>query len=64
MPPRSRRPYGASSNRRMPKTARPVVWEGCGAQSPHPDPIASAAHPDSPPCAPRDHCVRPPGRES
>ena len=48
MPPRSRRPYGASSNRRMPKTARPVVWEGCGAQSPHPDPIKRIA-PRSPP---------------
>ncbi|MGI8603384.1 MAG: hypothetical protein ACR2OZ_10330 [Verrucomicrobiales bacterium] len=25
----------------MRKTARPVVWEGCGAQSPQPDPIPS-----------------------
>ena len=29
----------ARFNRRMPKTARPVVWEGRGAQSPRPDPI-------------------------
>lgn len=27
------------TNRRMRKTARPVVWEGAGAQSPAPDPI-------------------------
>ena len=31
---------GAAFNRRMRKTARPVVWEGAGAQSPAPDPIA------------------------
>jgi hypothetical protein len=30
----------AAFNRRMRKTARPVVWEGAGAQSPAPDPIA------------------------
>ena len=29
----------AAFNRRMRKTARPVVWEGAGAQSPAPDPI-------------------------
>ena len=27
----------------MRKTARPVVWEGAGAQSPSPDPIVSSA---------------------
>ena len=30
----------AAFNRRMRKTARPVVWEGAGAQSSAPDPIA------------------------
>src|SRR6266576_1588198 len=30
---------GACFNRRMRKTARPVVWEGDGAQSPSLDPI-------------------------
>jgi hypothetical protein len=29
----------AAFNRRMRKTARTVVWEGAGAQSPAPDPI-------------------------
>jgi hypothetical protein len=29
----------AAFNRRMRKTARPVVWEGAGAKSPSPDPI-------------------------
>ena len=29
----------AAFNRRMRQTARPVVWEGAGAQSPVPDPI-------------------------
>ena len=29
----------AGFNRRMRKTARPVVWEGAGAQSQAPDPI-------------------------
>ena len=32
----------AVSNRRMRKTARPVVWEGHGAQSPCPHPIPPA----------------------
>ena len=31
----------AGSNRRIRKTVRPVVWEGAGAQSPVPDPIAA-----------------------
>ncbi|MGH6628140.1 MAG: hypothetical protein ACREB3_00230 [Burkholderiales bacterium] len=31
----------AAFNRRMRKTARPVVWEGAGAQSPAPDPIGA-----------------------
>jgi hypothetical protein len=31
----------AAFNRRMRKTARTVVWEGAGAQSPAPDPIAN-----------------------
>jgi hypothetical protein len=30
----------AAFNRRMRKTARTVVWEGAGAQSPAPDPIS------------------------
>ena len=34
-----RRRNAAGFNRRMRKTARPVVWEGAGAQSPAPDPI-------------------------
>jgi hypothetical protein len=29
----------AGFNRRMRKTACPVVWKGCGAQSPQPHPI-------------------------
>jgi len=33
------------SNRRIGKTARPVVWEGAGAQSPAPDPIVIVARP-------------------
>jgi hypothetical protein len=33
----------AAFNRRMRKTARTVVWEGAGAQSPAPDPIYTAA---------------------
>jgi hypothetical protein len=33
------------SNRRMRKTARPVVWKGCGAQSPYPHPITSPGCP-------------------
>ena len=33
------RKEAAAFNRRMRKTARPVVWEGAGAQSPVPDPI-------------------------
>jgi hypothetical protein len=33
------RPEAAGFNRRMRKTARPVVWEGDGAQSPSLDPI-------------------------
>jgi hypothetical protein len=33
----------AGFNRRMRKTARPVVWEGHGAQSLRPDPIIRAA---------------------
>ena len=33
----------AAFNRRMRKTARTVVWEGAGAQSPAPDPIAGRA---------------------
>ena len=32
----------AAFNRRMRKTARPVVWEGDGAQSPSLDPIQKA----------------------
>ena len=32
----------AAFNRRMRKTARTVVWEGAGAQSPAPDPIQGA----------------------
>ena len=32
----------AAFNRRMRKTARTVVWEGAGAQSPAPDPIIDA----------------------
>jgi hypothetical protein len=32
----------AGFNRRMRKTARPVVWEGDGAQSPSLDPIVTA----------------------
>ena len=32
--------YGHDFNRRIPKTVRPVVWEGAGAQSPVLDPIA------------------------
>jgi hypothetical protein len=35
----------AAFNRRMRKTARTVVWEGAGAQSPAPDPIAWATGP-------------------
>src|SRR5262245_51758763 len=31
----------AAFNRRMRKTARTVVWEGAGAQSPAPDPICA-----------------------
>ena len=31
--------HEAAFNRRMRKTARTVVWEGAGAQSPAPDPI-------------------------
>jgi hypothetical protein len=31
--------FEVAFNRRMPKTARTVVWEGAGAQSPTPDPI-------------------------
>ena len=31
----------ADFNRRMRKTARPVVWEGAGAQSPAPDPFGA-----------------------
>ena len=31
----------AAFNRWMRKTARPVVWEGAGAQSPAPDPIGA-----------------------
>ena len=31
------------ANRRMRKTARPVVWEGAGAQSSAPDPITTVA---------------------
>jgi hypothetical protein len=31
----------AAFNRRMRKTARTVVWEGAGAQSPAPDPITT-----------------------
>src|SRR5258708_28550542 len=33
--------YNACFNRRMRKTARPVVWEGDGAQSPSLDPISA-----------------------
>ena len=33
----------AAFNRRMRKTARTVVWEGAGAQSPAPDPIDSVS---------------------
>ena len=32
----------AGFNRRMRKTACPVVWKGCGAQSPQPHPISRA----------------------
>jgi hypothetical protein len=34
----------AGFNRRMRKTACPVVWKGCGAQSPQPHPIPSNVH--------------------
>ena len=34
----------AAFNRRMRKTARPVVWEGAGAQSPAPDPIGAVTN--------------------
>jgi hypothetical protein len=37
----------AAFNRRMRKTARTVVWEGAGAQSPAPDPIDDAAEGES-----------------
>jgi hypothetical protein len=37
----------ATFNRRMRKTARTVVWEGLGAQSPSPDPIVIAIAQDS-----------------
>ncbi len=30
----------AGFNRRMWRTAYPVVWKGCGAQSPQPNPIS------------------------
>ena len=33
----------ARFNRRMRKTARPVVWKGCGAQSSQPHPITARA---------------------
>ena len=33
----------AAFNRRMRKTARPVVWEGAEAQSSAPDPIGGSA---------------------
>jgi hypothetical protein len=36
---RTQRDTAAGFNRRMRKTACPVVWEGHGAQSPRPDPI-------------------------
>ena len=39
----------AGFNRRMRKTARPVVWEGDGAQSPSLDPIEGARPTGSPP---------------
>src|SRR5208283_1544581 len=39
---RARGPSAAGFNRRMLKTACPVVWEGHGAQSPCPDPIHDA----------------------
>ena len=34
----------AGFNRRMRKTACPVVWKGCEAQSPQPHPIMSPLH--------------------
>jgi len=37
----------AGFNRRMRKTARPVVWKGCGAKSPHPHPIRKSWAPAS-----------------
>ena len=37
------RKQAAAFNRRMRKTARPVVWEGAEAQSSAPDPIAITA---------------------
>ena len=46
---RALRPSKAAAfNRRMRKTARPVVWEGWRAQSRHPDPIGVAANRRSP----------------
>jgi hypothetical protein len=39
----ARRKNSGESNRRMRKTARPVVWEGAGAQSPAPDPIGKSS---------------------
>ncbi|MCX6353598.1 MAG: hypothetical protein NTZ78_01695, partial [Candidatus Aureabacteria bacterium] len=39
---RLRRRNVAGFNRRMPKTARPVVWEGLRAKSRSPDPIFEA----------------------
>ncbi len=37
----------AGFNRRMRKTACPVVWKGCGAQSPQPHPIRGTVDPIS-----------------